>query len=44
MNIITYFVNLCAVVADIVGFMLGQNNELGKYYARNTHIIYVLVF
>jgi len=44
MNIITYFAKLCAVVTDIVGFRLGQNNELGKYYTRNTHIIYVLVF
>jgi hypothetical protein len=44
MNIITYFVKLCTVVADIVGFRWGENNELGKYYTRNTHIIYVLVF
>ena len=43
MNIITYFVKLCPLVADVVGFEAGQNNKLSKYYTMNTHIIYVLM-
>ena len=43
MNIITYFVKLCSLVADVVGFEAGQNNKLSKYYTMNTHIIYVLM-